>query len=84
MTPLLLMFDLLTLPFIVGAVTVALCFTLGHLSARPWRAALITGVACAAVHAGGVLSLMWKDGDGVGYLAMLLVTALMAALLRKH
>jgi hypothetical protein len=83
MTPLLLMLDLLTLPFLVGAATVGLSFALGRLSSRPWRAALITGIVCALVHAIGVLSLAWKDGDWVGYLVMLCVTALMAAALYK-
>lgn len=76
------MLDLLTLPFAVGTLTVGLVFMLGRISARPWRAGLITGVVCALVHALGVLSLAWKDGDWVGYLVMLSLAAALAALLR--
>jgi hypothetical protein len=83
MTPLLLILDLLTLPFVVGAATVGLSFALGRLSSRPWRVGIITGIVCALVHALGVLSLAWKDGDWVGYLVMLCVTALMAVVLCK-
>jgi peptidoglycan/LPS O-acetylase OafA/YrhL len=81
-TTLHLLFDLLTLPFLVGAGAVAMVLWLKRRpSPRVLRAALIAGLCCAIVHALGVLSLMWRDGDWIGYAAMIGVAALMAVLL---
>ncbi len=83
-TALHLLFDLLTLTFLVGAGALALVLWFRR---RPrtqvLRTALIAGLCCSIVHAAGVLSLMWKDGDWIGYAVMIGVASLLAATLPR-
>jgi hypothetical protein len=79
-------FDLLFTPFLVGAATLAM---MGWLRRKPkrlkpaWMMVFLAGVACALVHALGVLLLWWRDGDWLGYLAICLTAAIAAMLVHK-
>jgi hypothetical protein len=83
-TALNLLFDLLTMPFLVGAGAVAMVLWLKRRpGTRVLRVAFIAGLCSAIVHALGVLSLMWRDGDWIGYAVMIGVASLVAATFRS-
>lgn len=77
-TTLPLLADLLVFPFLVGAFAAGALALITRIK-RPWQAALFAGLACAIVHALGVMLLWWKDGDWLGYLVMALVAGLFGA-----
>jgi hypothetical protein len=81
-TALILCFDLLFTPFVLGALTLGL---IGRLTHKPHtlKAALLAGMACALVHAVGVFALLWRDGDWLGYFVMCTTAAAMAMLIHK-